>query len=181
MGFRSSNFAPDGPSPQSRVGTIPNGDYVVEITECNFVPVKNMDSLSRESIQYLMDCGDEDAKNGTVGVGDPSINLFTKFRVIEGNHSGYEILNWCLYLHSKPTALRIGREKMAAMGFACGYPDWDSPSELVGKVLMLETQIRSSEQYGDKTNVKRFKQAPPGAAQPTAPAVTVENDDDIPF
>ena len=77
MGFRSSNFAPDGPSTQTRVGTIPNGDYVVESIECNFVPVKNMDTVSRESVQYLVDCGDEDAKIGTVGVGDPSLNLFT--------------------------------------------------------------------------------------------------------
>ena len=181
MGFRSSNFAPDGPSTQTRVGTIPNGDYVVEIIECNFVPVKNMDTVSRESVQYLVDCGDEDAKNGTVGVGDPSLNLFTKFKVLEGNHSGYEILNWSLYLHSKPTALRIGREKMAAMGFACGHPDWDEPSELVGKVLIVETQLRSSEQDGDQTHVKRVKPAPAGAANAVKPTHPVENDDDIPF
>ena len=70
---------------------------------------------------------------------------------------------------------------MAAMGFACGHPDWDEPSELVGKVLTVETQIRSSEQYGDKTNVKRFKPAPAGTANAVSATHPVENDDDIPF
>ena len=179
MGFKSSNFTPDGERPAGRVGPIPNGDYVVEITECNFVPVKTGDTVSREALQYLIECGDEDAKSGVVGVGDPSLNVFAKLRVIEGPHAGFEILNWSLYLHSKPTALRIGREKLSAMGFACGHPDWDDPAELVGKVMTVETLVRSSDQYGDKTTVKRFKEAPPGAARQKAEAPY--EDDDLPF
>ena len=183
MGFRSSNHPPSGPSGQTRVGPIPDGVYTVEITECNFVAVKTGDTLSKESLDYLMECQDEDAIGGKIGVGDPSLNLFTKFVVTEGAHSGYEVLNWSLFLHSKPEAMRIGREKIGLMSFAANCPDWDEPEQLIGKMLSIETMIRTSEKYGDKTAVKRYgnplpRQAPPVDTQSVEP---LRGDDDIPF
>jgi hypothetical protein len=157
----------------------------VKLVKAQFMNTKSEKQLDEAAVAWLVQSGDEDAKGGRCRVGDKAKNIFVTLEITGPHHVGREIREWHLYTHPSITAMKIGREKLAELSYACGKLEWEHPSELVGNELVVHTRVERDPRYGDKCKIKQYQA--PGSALATADAghgaVTHEpfNDGDIPF
>lgn len=131
--------------PAAPMDTLPNGTYVVEITNAD---VKALKSGNGHGLQV-------------------------EFTVIDGPYTKRRIWSQYNLQHVSPDAERIGRSQLAALCNAAGVGELDDASDLAARTLRIKTRIKSQEGYADKAEVIAYEPvgaAPTPAAKPAAAA-----------
>ena len=138
-----SNFIADfqpaaAPAPATPNGTcLPNGSYVVRCIEAK-------ETLTRRAREE----------------GDPAIGTMVSccFEVADGEHFGRKVwANFNLVNRDHKQAEEIGRHQLKCFMEAIGKPEGvKSCDELCDIPLVIKTKVKSSEQYGDRAEVRGY-------------------------
>jgi hypothetical protein len=129
--------------PTDNYGVVPNGDYIVAIT----------DSEERQT------------KAGTGSY----INL--TMEIIDGPHKGSKVFDLLNLNNPNPKAVEIAQRALSQICHAVGVLTPNDTVELHGKPLMAKIIVKDDPQYGPKNEVKKYSAAgAPTAAAPVAEA-----------
>ena len=178
MGFNAGNHPKDSDQGQGYAPPVPEGIYNVTVKDARFMTTKSEKVLDDSAISWLVQQGDDDAKDGRTRAGDKARNVYVTMEVTSPNHKGREIREWHLYTHPSITAMKIGREKLSELSHACSIMEWDQPSDLVGSEIVVHTRVERDPRYGDKCKVKLYRQG--GSISTKVPEPPFD-DEDLPF
>jgi hypothetical protein len=104
--------------------------------------------------------------------------ISVRYNVTGPTHANRQVFANYNIDNPNPKAQEIGLQQMRELGKACGIPMLSDTDQLIGRHVQIKVSIQTSEQWGDKNEVKGSRSAgstpPPGifAAQPTAPGAS---------
>lgn len=134
------NFDATQVAPAEDIGTIPVGEYPMQITDSDLKPTK--------------------AGNGH--------RLELTFEVTDGQYKGRKVWVNLNLDNPNPKAVEIAQRELSAICHAVGKLQVSDSQELHYKPMLCRVDIEQSQGYADKNVIKAYKAAAGGAGNPPA-------------
>lgn len=123
-------------APAEEIGTIPVGEYTMQIVDSDLKPTKNNNGHYAE----------------------------LEFEVIEGQYKGRKVWMRLNLDNPSPKAVEIAQRELSAICHAIGKLQVTDTQELHYKPMVCRVDIEQSQGYADKNVIKAYKALAGGAA-----------------